>query len=319
MERILLAALPRGETVPAPILRVLLWVYGFIAFCSVICYVHPRLRRPQARAVRLAVTSWWPSALLVGLAVCGGLPAAWLLFAALSAAMLRELLRMVPPAERHPGLAMLAYAAVPLHYGAVLLGGDRLFFGAFLMYGFAVLPLVAAAGWGPDLVWSAVPRVQLGLVLTVLLPSHVVRVFTLPTHAPAGGAGLAALLLLCIMLGDAFQYFFGKLFGRHALAPVLSPKKTWEGLIGGTLIVVAVAAVAAPGLTGLSGAAGAAVGAVLGPCGLLGDLLISVLKRGAGVKDTGAVLPGQGGVLDRCDSLLLAAPLYYYAAAALLV
>lgn len=313
-----LAELPTAAVVPTPILWVLLYVYGFVAFCTVVCYVHPRLRRPEARSVRQAVTSWWPSALLVGLAVCGGLPAAWLLFAALSAAMLREFVRMLPAAEQHRGLTKLAYAAVPIHYGALLLGADRLFFGTILLYTFAALPLLAAACWGPGVVWGAVSRLQLGLVLTVLAPSHAVRVFTLPAQdRPAGGAGFAALLLLCVMLGDAFQYFFGKLFGRHPLAPVLSPKKTWEGLVGGTLIVVGVAAVAAPGLTGLSRWAGAAVGAVLCPCGLLGDLLISALKRGAGVKDTGSVLPGQGGVLDRCDSLLLSAPLYYYAMAAL--
>lgn len=312
-----LALLPKAGGVPLPVVRVLLWVYAFLAFSSAVCYLHPRLRRPEARSVRLAVTSWWPSTLLVGLAVCFGLPVAWLLFAALSVAMLREFLRMLPPGEQDPGLAQLAYAAIPLHYGALLLGGDRLFFGPILLYAFAALPLLAAAWRGPAAVWG-VSRLQLGLMLTVLAPSHVVRLFTLPARPPAGGAGLASLLLLCIMMGDAFQYFFGKLLGRHALAPVLSPRKTWEGLLGGTLIVVALAAVAAPGLVGVSRWTGAAVGAALAPCGLLGDLLVSALKRGAGVKDSGKVLPGQGGVLDRCDSLMLAAPLYYYAAAALL-
>ncbi len=295
-----------------PIVTVLKYVYGFIAFSTVVCYVHPRLRRPEARSIRQAVTSWWPSALLSGAAVMGGFWATLLLFVVLSGWTLHELLRMLPREHQDRTLTALAFAALPLHYGALLLGGDRLFFGVLLLYSFGVLPLVYAALRGPSALWSAVPRLQLGLMLTVLSLSHVPRLYLLPVRAPVGPAGVIALLLLCVMMGDATQYFFGKLLGRHPLAPVISPKKTWEGLLGGVLSSAATAAAAAPSLLGLSRPLGALIGASLCGLGLLGDLLVSALKRGAQIKDTGAVLPGQGGVLDRCDSLLLTAPLAYY-------
>ena len=302
----------------SPVLRAALYVYVFLAFCSAVCYLHPRLRRPQSRRIRQAVTSWWAPALVGGLMAYGGLAVTLPICAGLSAGTLREFLRMLPVEERCPKLAALTYAAIPIHYGALLLGGDRLFFGVILLYTFAVLPFLATLIRGPQAAWSLVPRLQLGLMLTVLALSHVARVFMLPAQAAAGCSGRVAFLLICIMIGDAFQYFFGKLLGRHALAPVLSPKKTWEGLAGGVIMAAAVAAAAAPMLIGVSRPAGAAVGAALGIGGLFGDLSISALKRGAGVKDTGAVLPGQGGLLDRCDSLLISAPLYCYGMAALL-
>ena len=121
------------------------------------------------------------------------------------------------------------------------------------------------------------------------------------------------LLLLSIMINDASQYVVGKLTGRHALAPSISPKKTWEGFVGGVVVTSLVAALAAPLVAPFGPAMGALVGACLAALGLLGDLLVSAIKRDVGVKDTGAVLPGQGGVLDRMDSLILSAPLSYYA------
>ena len=140
------------------------------------------------------------------------------------------------------------------------------------------------------------------------------RLFLLPARVgPAGPEGLALLLLLSIMINDASQYVFGKLLGRHKLAPSISPKKTWEGFAGGVAVTSLVTASAAPLVAPFSAATGALVGACLASLGLLGDLLVSAIKRDVGVKDTGAVLPGQGGVLDRMDSMILSAPLYFYA------
>jgi phosphatidate cytidylyltransferase len=291
-------------------------VYGFIAFSSAVCYLHPRLRRPESRAIRQAVTSWWAPALVAGLVVLGGTAVAVAVFALVSGWSLREYLRMLPAADRSRKLDALAYAAIPLHYAALVSGREPLFFSVVLLWTFGILPLAAAVLREPTVVLRTVPQLQFGVVLTVVALSHVARLFFLPPLVPAGPAGLASVLLLCVMIGDSTQYFFGKLLGRHALAPVLSPKKTWEGLLGGTLAASAVGFFAAPLLTPLRPPAGALVGGALCLGGLAGDLLISAVKRGAGVKDTGVVLPGQGGVLDRCDSLLLTAPLYYYGMAA---
>ena len=117
---------------------------------------------------------------------------------------------------------------------------------------------------------------------------------------------------------DIGAYFTGKSIGRHKLIPWLSPGKTWEGLAGGVLLAAAVGAGGAWvlresfGVAGIPLWSGLAAGAVFGVTGQLGDLIESLFKRDAGIKDAGAVLPGFGGVLDVLDSPLLVAPVAYW-------
>ncbi len=127
-------------------------------------------------------------------------------------------------------------------------------------------------------------------------------------------AGREAILLLhiTIVISDSAQYYTGRAFGRRPLAPAISPKKTLEGAIGGLLF--GTAAMAAGGRLAFPGTPLAVlilVGATIAALGIVGDLFESLLKRSAGVKDSGALIPGHGGVLDRIDSWLFAAPVYY--------
>jgi phosphatidate cytidylyltransferase len=249
---------------------------------------------------------------VAGLAVVGGTWVGVLLFAAVSFWSLHEYLRMSPADARNKTVELFAYAAVPVHYVMIVTSVPP-FAAGLAVWTFVVLPFVWIFSAGSRGALVALPRVQWGLVLVVAAISYVARLLALNSDVgPAGGAGLAALLLLSIMSNDAAQYVFGKLWGHRKLAPALSPQKTWEGLAGGIAATMLVAAAAAPLVTPLNRIQGAAVGAALSVAGLLGDLMVSSLKRDAGVKDTGAVLPQHGGVLDRCDSLLLAAPLYFY-------
>jgi phosphatidate cytidylyltransferase len=151
------------------------------------------------------------------------------------------------------------------------------------------------------------------------------------------GAFYVLYLLLVVWAGDIFAYFVGKSIGRHLMAPRISPKKTWEGAAASLIGSVAVgwllfnyslpicSALLNAGLIqrrdGLFGLEKPAMGPVivltivLNIAAQLGDLVESLIKRGAGVKDSGAILPGHGGMLDRIDALLFAAPvLWYYAA-----
>lgn len=301
-------------TPPAGVIRLLLYVYGFIATCSAIGFLHPKLRRPESRAIRQAINSWWPPALIGGAAVACGRYVAVAIFLVVSAWALREFLRLLPEGDRPRDTIVLAYAAVPLHYATF----DQGVVLAFWI--FAVIPLVRAMRHGPAGLLTGVGRIAFGLLLTSFALGHVARLFLLPAHiGPAGAEGVAVLLLLCIMINDASQYVVGKAAGRHPMAPTISPKKTWEGLAGGVVITACVAAMATPLVAPFNRWIGALVGATLALLGVLGDLLVSAIKRDAGVKDTGAVLPGQGGVLDRMDSLILSAPLYFYAVKAWLL
>lgn len=127
------------------------------------------------------------------------------------------------------------------------------------------------------------------------------------------GSSWVYFVLAITFLQDTFAYFAGRHFGRHKLAPVLSPKKTWEGAIGGMLGAI-VASLVAAYLWGLPIGWGTAVllGIVGGLVGPLGDLSESLIKRRVGVKDIGKIIPGHGGVLDRADSLLFTVPVLYY-------
>jgi phosphatidate cytidylyltransferase len=134
------------------------------------------------------------------------------------------------------------------------------------------------------------------------------------------GAGLVTMTLAAVALSDTGAYFAGKNFGRHKMAPRVSPKKTWEGSIGGLLLAMAGMGV----IYGIHEYTQTKylpawplyryvfVGLVLAIVGQVGDLVESMLKRDAGVKDSGQVLPGHGGVLDRCDGFLFAGPVMYY-------
>jgi phosphatidate cytidylyltransferase len=115
-----------------------------------------------------------------------------------------------------------------------------------------------------------------------------------------------------MMVGDAGAYYVGRAFGRSPLAPVLSPKKTVEGLGGGIVFSVATAVfLRYATLPQLALATAVGLGLSMALFGVVGDLFESLLKRSAGIKDTSSLLPGHGGVLDRIDSLLFAAPFLF--------
>jgi phosphatidate cytidylyltransferase len=120
------------------------------------------------------------------------------------------------------------------------------------------------------------------------------------------------LLMLTVIVSDTAQYYTGRAAGRHLLAPAISPKKTVEGALGGMVFGTAVfATVGAWWLPVVPLNARLVLGAGLVAVGIAGDLFESMLKRSAGVKDSSAIIPGHGGVLDRIDALLFAAPLFY--------
>jgi phosphatidate cytidylyltransferase len=146
-----------------------------------------------------------------------------------------------------------------------------------------------------------------GLILIALPLTSAIRLHGAGTDGPK----LLMFVLVITWIGDTAAYFVGRAIGKHPLAPVLSPKKSWEGTIASILGALLVAVVFARWLTvplpHLLAMAG--VGNVAGQAG---DLLESAYKRSAGVKDSGSLLPGHGGVLDRIDALILAIPVVWY-------
>lgn len=164
--------------------------------------------------------------------------------------------------------------------------------------------------------YRADPLLVFGLTLGLGLYVGWLGQYLLLLRGLPDGEWWALTVLPAIFAADSGGYVFGKAFGRHKLWPGVSPSKTWEGYIGGVLMGVVVGAGAvvlwslrAPGLRPLDGALIGLAVSVVAP---LGDLTISAFKRQAGVKDTSHLVPGHGGLMDRLDTVLIAAALGYW-------
>ncbi len=158
--------------------------------------------------------------------------------------------------------------------------------------------------------WRSIAmRSVLGLL--ILAPAWFAAVYIL--SLPRGGI-LLVLMVIVVASADIGAYFSGKSFGRHQLAPAVSPKKTWEGFWGGMLACVALSALLwsqlPPQFEHLTLGAATAVALTTALASVVGDLSVSMVKRESGVKDSGSLLPGHGGLLDRLDSLCGAAPVF---------
>ncbi len=129
---------------------------------------------------------------------------------------------------------------------------------------------------------------------------------------PEHGRLALVTLLVAVWAGDTFAYFGGRLLGRHKMAPATSPGKTWEGFVFGTSATIFVTFVALYKQNFLTIRESIVLGVVLALAGPIGDLFESLLKRDAGVKDSGRLLGGHGGMLDRLDAFLFAAPAAYF-------
>jgi phosphatidate cytidylyltransferase len=126
------------------------------------------------------------------------------------------------------------------------------------------------------------------------------------------GREAALLLIVTVAISDSLQYYSGRTFGRHLLAPVISPKKTVEGAIGGFVgAALSLAVIGYWWLPEMGLPARVVLGLAVAAVGIVGDLFESLLKRSVDMKDASAIIPGHGGVLDRIDALLFAAPVYY--------
>ena len=127
-----------------------------------------------------------------------------------------------------------------------------------------------------------------------------------------GGRVATLLLLATIVVSDSAQFYTGRLLGRRPLAPAISPKKTVEGAFAGLIASMIAGVVIGVWLVGRSPSTFLVAALLAGGMSQIGDLAESALKRSAGVKDSSSILPGHGGMLDRLDGLLFAAPVFYW-------
>lgn len=226
--------------------------------------------------------------------------------------------RSYAPYQRYSyffGMAIVIVSYIQAVYGIELLT-------ATLAIGVIGSLIAAVFSAGDDDI--ALPSWALSVMAVVYIPfllSHLILLRAISTPLDAGlltpwispGFAWIVFALATTWLGDTFAYFVGRSFGRTPLAPRISPKKTWEGSIGG-LAGAALTGLGCVYLLGLplTPLLGAGLGAIAGIIGPLGDLAESQIKRQIGVKDVGTLLPGHGGILDRIDSILFMVPVVYY-------
>ncbi|HEX4153641.1 MAG TPA: phosphatidate cytidylyltransferase [Steroidobacteraceae bacterium] len=174
----------------------------------------------------------------------------------------------------------------------------------------------ACAWWTAAFLWLITapewhrPRLVLFCGVPVLIPAFVaLGRLVLASRGSVGGPQIVLWLVLLVIASDIGAFFVGRRFGRRKLAPRVSPGKTWEGALGG-LLAVALVALCAAECFGLPAGPSIGFGCAVGIFSVIGDLTESMFKRSAGLKDSGVILPGHGGILDRIDSVTAAAPFY---------
>lgn len=305
---------------------------GFLVLATVVAeMMYRRTASEGLRAtllnVRQRIFAWWIMvAVLVG-SLALGETAVVLLFLALSLLALREFANLLPPGERDRRvLSWIMVVLAPLHFWFVWEHWYGMFAIFIPVYAFLFLPVLLALSGRTESFLHRAALSQWGLMVCVYALSYLPAVLQLPVaihegRAAADGSAVgsggveagALLLFLAVVVqgSDVLQYLWGKTVGRHRIAPTVSPNKTWEGFVGGVLSATALGA-ALWWLTPFTPWQAGVLALVSCLLGFVGGLVMSSLKRDRGIKDFGALIPGHGGILDRMDSLVFAAPVFFH-------
>lgn len=290
-------------------------LYGLLVIASLTVF-GLRKQHPEKDYTELSqrINSWWVMITLFTIAILLSKKISVIFFALVSFLALKEYFSIITTRRADRRVLFWAYLAIPVQYYWVLQGWYGMFIIFIPVYIFLLLPMRMVIIGETRHFLHAAGTLHWGLMTMVFSISHVAFFLALPDNPDyhAGGAGLVLYLVFLTQFNDVAQYIWGKLLGRHKILPKVSPKKTWEGFLGGLLTTTVLAFLLADLLTPLSYYHGIAAGLIISLGGFIGDVTISALKRDIGVKDSGSLLPGHGGILDRIDSLTYTAPLFFH-------
>jgi len=288
----------------------------FLLVAATLIIGFKRLLRPSAadHELWLRMRSWWIMAGLFILALAANRVFGVLFFVLVSFLSLKEYFSIIPKRDADKRLLFWAYLAIALQYLWVWQGWYGMFIIFIPVYMFLLMPLLMIIQGETQGYLKAVGTLHWGLMTTVFSLSHAAYLLALPNEAnpAASSAGLLLFLVFLTQFNDIMQYVWGKLVGRIKVIPKVSPNKTLGGLLGGIATTTLLAWLLAPYLTPLIGWEPLAAGALIGLGGFVGDVSISAVKRDLRIKDTGSLIPGHGGILDRVDSLTYTAPLFFH-------
>lgn len=296
----------------------LLWLFAAVALILLAGtaaghWLHRNRPGPVTDNLVARVNAWWVMVAVLSLAFWAGPLGVIALFALLSLGALREFLVQSAqgPADRLAQIVTLAIA-LPVQYW--LIWDD--WYGLYTIFipvcAFLALTILAAFQGDTTGFLARIAGLHLALMLCVYALSHVPALLYLQIEGFEGRSSLLiAFLIFVVQFSDVMQYVWGKLYGRHLIAPALSPSKTWEGFVGGiaTATLTGAALWWLTPFTPIQAGAMALAATLMGFCG---GLVMSAIKRDRGIKDWGALIAGHGGVLDRTDSLIFAAPVFFH-------
>ncbi|MGD1524027.1 phosphatidate cytidylyltransferase [Vibrio owensii] len=263
--------------------------------------------------LKLRIRSWWWMIGIVFFALTLPTNYTVIFVGFLSFLALKEFLSIVPVRMADRKVIFWAYLSIPFQYYWLSIGWYGMFIIFIPVYIFLYLPMVMVLKGDTKGFIRSAGVIHWALMLTVFCISHMAYFLVLPEkNSDAGSVGMVLFLLVMTQFNDVSQYVWGKMFGKHKIVPKVSPNKTWEGFLGGVVTISLLSMVIAPLLTPLSGLQGFLGGLIVSLSGFIGDLVISSVKRDLRIKDTGSMIPGHGGILDRIDSLMFTAPLFFH-------
>jgi len=272
-----------------------------------------RRRNDVVDNLNARIKAWWVMSAVFALSLLTGGLGSVILFGLLSFFALREFITLTPtrPAD-HSALFWVFFIILPLQYYLVATQWYGFFSVLIPVYAFLFIPSRIAISGDANAFLERSSKIQWGLMVCVYCVSHVPALLMLEIPGYAGkNARLLFFLVVIVQLSDVLQYVWGKLLGRHKISPVISPSKTWEGFIGGTVSATLIG-------TALWRTTPFTVWQTMGMAfiitimGFLGGLTMSAIKRDSGVKDWGSSIQGHGGVLDRIDSICFAGPIFFH-------
>ncbi len=259
------------------------------------------------------INAWWVMVAVIAIAFLAGTAGVVILFAICSFAALREFLTLTNTATAdHWALAAAVFIVLPLQYLSVGMSWYG-FYSIFIpVYAFLLMPILSALRGQSKNFLIRVSEAQWALMIAVFCVSHVPALLSLTIPGYEGkNLFLIFFLIVVVQSSDILQYVWGKLLGRHKIAPNISPSKTLEGLIGGVLSASLLGA-ALFWITPFSVLQAFALSLVITLMGFLGGLVMSAIKRDRGVKDWGHLISGHGGFIDRLDSVIFSAPIFFH-------
>ncbi len=293
-------------------------VLAILVIASLIGFILKlRVRTDAGRAtvdnLNARTKAWWIMVLVFAGALALGSRGVVTLFALLSFLGLREFITLTPTRlGDHRGLFWAFFIITPLQYYFVASWWYGMFSIFIPVYAFLFLPVRTAMSGDCDHFLERAAKIQWGLMACVYCLSHAAALLKLEIRGYHAEQGKLLIYLVAVaQLSDVFQYVWGKLLGRHKIAPKVSPSKTWEGFVGGILSATAVGAALAP-ITPFKPWQSALIALAVTIAGFCGGLVMSAIKRDRGVKDYGNLIEGHGGVMDRVDSLCFAAPVFFH-------